>query len=203
MANRHSTDASVGASNKVVLAKESVRRFLIQDFGALAASCEEFLNQLGVLLSANIFEEKIKIRLHEFRDFLEEKCQAYVVAQEDIKTASDLSSSITHLKGDLKSQSTRYSEIKLEISRVDLRNKLLEDKIKELESILTSGKETKQKLEAEMNSLGDEARTSKQVLESKVTQLGSLEPKSRAANELVAKCQTSWNFIRDLLSKTL
>lgn len=191
------------ASNKVDLAKESVRRFLTHDFGALVSSSGEFLNQVGTLLSANFFEEKIEVRLHEFRDFLEEKAQAYVLAQEDIKTASDLCSSITHLKGDLKSQSTQYSDIKNEISRADQRNRLLETKIKELESILASGKEAKQKLEEEMKSLGDDARACKHEFESKASQLASLEPKSLAANELVTKCHTSWNFIKHLLSKTL
>ncbi|KAK9941888.1 hypothetical protein M0R45_007580 [Rubus argutus] len=189
--------------DELALAKEGLRKIFDRGLKALADPKvqQEFLLYSATLLSADSCPSELKVNLSTFRCNLSEETSSFIKAQDVLKAASDLSSSITRNKFVLRQQTSKYDGVKKEIVASDERIANFKAMIKELEDCLSTEASKRAKIDEVIDSIEIQVTTARDGLVSDLAQVSSMEGTIQAANQLVAQQQSAWDNLKTTFTK--
>lgn len=176
-------------------AKEAICGILYRGFDALTDSEAQqvFLSSSEVLLSAGVFPSyHLKTRLTSFRNELPYNASAFLQAQKDIHTASEL----CFIQDLLKEQTAKLPGVLESLC-------IAEEKIAYLEATLNAARENRAKMDAVVSMFVEQTKIAKQKLDSMNPQAAEIQSKKLAAKEFVGQCHTSWGDLRISLLRFL
>ncbi|KAM5549624.1 hypothetical protein ABKV19_000843 [Rosa sericea] len=191
--------------DELALAKEGLQKIFDCGLKALADPKvqEAFLLYSATLLSAESCPSELKVNLSSFRCNLSEETSAFIKAQDELKVASELSVSITQKKFVVRQQTSKYDEVKKEMTASDEKVakyksmiKELEAQIKGLEACLATEVSNRKKIDEAIDSIETQVTTARDGLVSDLAQVSSIEGSTQAANKLVAQKQSDWDNLK-------
>ncbi|XP_050363897.1 uncharacterized protein LOC126782646 [Argentina anserina] len=191
------------SQDELALAKQGLQKIFDDGLEAVADPIveEEFLLYSATLLSAKSCPSELKVNLSSFSCNLSEDTSAFIKAQDELKIASDLSASINQKKFVVRQQTSKYDEVKKELTASDKKvtsfKAMIKDlEIKRLEACLATEESNRAKIDEAIDFIEKQVTTARDELVSDLAHVPSMEGTIQAATQLVTQKQSDWDNLK-------